>query len=595
MRFLSTMLASMAGFILAFVILFLVVLVMVMSSQRESEPYVRDGSVLKINLKENLPERVTEDPIEMLLASQDREQISMQNLHNNLQKAAADDRISGLWLNVSFMGASWAQLEQARNMINEFQEETGKFVYASTNDIGFNEQAYYLASAADSIFVPEQTFFQLKGFQTKVEFYGGLLDQVGVEIEEITAGDFKSPGIFSDREELDEESQEQFQDMIDGVSTTFVESVAERTGMSADEVNSMMNERPRLRMSFAKDYGLVDEFLYPDEIEERILQRAENEGFSRPQITSYSRYNRVSASSAGVDQYSGSEKIAVVYASGPILPQMSEGIFPGQQNVITANKVLEQLDEISEDDNVKAVVLRINSPGGSPDTSELIWERIQRLSEDIPVVASMGPVAASGGYYIAAGADTIVASPNTITGSIGVISTLVNLEDLYEDHLRISVDGVKSHEWADWMDVDRRMTDQERVYFEEITEEFYEFFLNRMADSRDMTRDEIHEVGQGRIWTGTDAYDRGLVDSVGGLRTSMDLAAEMAELEDYNTEIFPKPRTFLEQLSLGTQVRVQQLMNPDFPGAKKLRALEQLKVMARPGTLYWLPYEVKVE
>lgn len=589
------MLASMLGFILASILLFLILLMVIFSAQRETEPYVRDGSVLKVNLHGPLPERVTEDPFEMLFTKPDRAPISMQRLNNNLQKAAADDRIAGIWLNVNFMGASWARLEEAREMITDFREETGKFVYAGTDDIGWNEQGYFLASAADSVFAPPETFFQFKGFSAHVEFYGGMLDKIGVEIDEVTRGDYKSPGMFSHREELDPQDREQLEELIDATSTVFTEAVSEKSGMSVAEVHELLNEKPRMRMDFAKDYGLVDEFLYPHAIEERLLQRSENEGFSRPEIINLSRYNRVSAESAGVDIYDGPEKVAVLYASGPILPQMDGGIFPGQQDVITATRMLDQIDNIQDDDDVKAVVVRINSPGGSPDTSDLIWERLKRLSEEMPVVASMGPVAASGGYYIAAGADTIVASPNTVTGSIGVIGTLVNFEDLYQEHLDISMDGVKSHQYADWMDMRRRMSDQEQEFFEEMVDDLYETFLARMADSRDMTRDEVHDVAQGRIWTGEHARQQGLVDAIGGLQVSLDLAADMAELEDYNTEVFPKPKTFLEQLSIGTETRIQQMLNPDFPGAEKLRALEELQVMARPGGLYWIPYEIKIE
>lgn len=595
MKFFRTMLASMLGFILAFVLLFLVVLISVLSSQRETEPYIRDGSVLKINLQGPLPERATEDPFEMLFMDQEKKPVNMRSLHNNLRKAAADDRIAGIKLNVNFMGTSWSQLEEAREMLNEFRDESDKFIYAATDDAGWNEQGYYLASVADSIFAPPETFFQFKGFRSNIEFYGGMLEKIGVEIDEVTSGPFKSPGVFSKREELDPENREQIEAIIAGVNNRFTGAVAEKSGMSASEVDDLLNERPRMRMSFAKDYGLIDDFMYPDQIEERILNRSEEAGNRRPEMVSLARYNRVTASSAGVDQYTGSEKIAVIYAGGPILPQTSEGIFPGDQNVITATRVLEQIEDIEDDDDVKAVVVRINSPGGSPDTSDLIWERLKRLSEDIPVVASMGPVAASGGYYIAAGADTIVASPNTITGSIGVIGTLFNYQDLYDEHLNISVDKVKSHDWADWMDPDRRMTDQEKAFFEDLVDDLYDTFLDRMAESRDMSRDEIHEVAQGRIWTGDDALDRGLVDAVGGLRSSIDIAGEMAELEDWNIEVFPKPKTFLERLSISTQMRLEQMFNPDFPGMEKLRALEQLEVFSRPGGLYMLPYEIEVK
>lgn len=594
MRFFRTMLASMFGFILAFFFLFLVIMISVLTSQRETEPYIRDGSVLQINLQGPLPERTTEDPFEMLFMDRDQLPVNMQSLHNNLRKAAADDRISGVLLKVNFMSTSWSQLEEARQLIKEFKEESDKFIYAATNDIGFNEQGYYLATAADSIFAPPETFFQFKGFRTNVEFYGGLLEQIGVEIDEVTSGPYKSPGIFSHRDQLDPESREQFEALITKISTLFTEAVSEKSGMSVTEVDELLNERPRMRMSFAKEYGLVDEYLYPDAIEERIISRAEEDGHRRPEIVKLSRYNRVSAGTAGVDEYTGSEKIAVIYAGGPILPQTSDGIFPGQQNVITANRVLQQIEDIEEDDDVKAVVIRINSPGGSPDTSDLIWERLKRLSDEMPVVASMGPVAASGGYYIAAGADTIVASSSTITGSIGVIGTLFNYQDLYEDHLKISVDKVKSHDWADWLDPDRRMTDQEKAFFEDLVDELYDTFLDRMAESRELTREEIHEVAQGRIWTGEDALDRRLIDAVGGLRTSIDMAGEMAELEDYNIEVFPKPKTLLEQLSVSGQVRIQQLLNPDFPGLDKLRTLEQLEVISRPGGLFMLPYEIEV-
>jgi len=526
--------------------LVLILVATLMSTASDPEPYVRSNTVLSFSISGDIPARISPDPIDELFNPTRGDRVSLLSLKQNLEKAAADDNIEGVWIQTNQVMASWANLETAYNYLEEFKE-SGKFLYFSTDDIGMNEKAYFLASQADSVFSPRETGFEFDGFVAQLSFYRGFFDKIGLEPEIVRVGKYKSAVEPFMREESSPESREQITEILNATTNTFVAAIERRTGKSADEIHDLLNTPSVNRLQFALDNGLIDEFAYPDEVEKHIKNRIGLEEDEDLRTIGFGRYSRVSNKNAGLDRPDTSDKIAVIYASGLIAPVFEESPF-GPSAGINAKSIKRQLDSAVEDDDVKAIVIHITSGGGAPSTSDLIWHYLRQASESKPVIASMGSVAASGGYYIAAGADSIVASANTVTGSIGIFSLLFNVEELYNDKLGIEFETIKTHEFADIYNFTRPFTPAERRVIEENVENGYESFLEVVAKSRGMTRDEVHEVGQGRVYTGVAAKEAGLIDEVGDLDRALEIAAEKAGIEHYNLDIYPKRKDLFETL-----------------------------------------------
>jgi len=580
MNFIKNLLASLLGTVLGILFLFLILLIVVSSSSSEPEPYVRSNTVLEINLGSVIPARVTTNPIDEIF-QQGKTVVSLENLKANLEKAASDERISGVWLKSNFMFESWANLETALGYLKNYKK-SGKFLYYSTDDIGMNEKAYFLASAADSIFAPPQTSFEFNGFFAQPAFLKGTLEKLGIEPEIIRVGKYKSAIEPFIQKENSPESEEQLAAILNQATQRFIEAVQEKTGKGNDEINALLGNAPTYLIEDAFENGLVDVLAYPDEVVDVIKNRMNVEEDDDLKTISYSRYNRVENSSAGLEQEDTDNKIAVMYLSGAILPELDDGPF-GDQSGITSQSIQKNLEEIREDENVKAVVVHIDSPGGAATTSDLIWNYFKKT--EIPVVAVMGSVAASGGYYIAAGADTIVADPNTVTGSIGVFRTMFNTQDLYNEKLGITFDEVKTHGHADMLTMTRPLTDAEKESLQRATDATYETFLNRVAESRGITRDQVHDIAQGRVWTGADAHERNLVDILGNLETGLATAAAMAGIETYKTDVYPRKKDFFQEFLGSASTSVKTWMMGWIPFYEDITALEQIN--AYPNIHHW--------
>lgn len=586
MQFLKTFLASILGTLTALVILLLIGFGIIVSSSSEPEPYVRSNSVLTFSMTGDIPARTLTDPFEELLNPAMGSRLSLQSLKNNLQKAAADENIEGIWVKTNFVTASWANLESAYSYFEEYKE-SGKFLYFSTDDIGMNEKSYFLASLADSVFSPPETNFEFDGFVTQLTFYREMLDKIGVQPEIFRVGEFKSAVEPFLQMESSPESEEQLTAILDAASTRFVEAVEARTGKSVSEINDMLNSPPVNRLEFALDNGLIDAFAYHDEVEAMVKQRIGVEEGDDLETIGFGRYSRVSASSAGIDTPSTSDKIAVIYASGAILPDLGGSPFLSESG-ITAESVRDQLESALNDDDVKAIVFHINSGGGAATTSDLIWHDVRRVSEQKPVIASMGSVAASGGYYIAAGADTIVAQENTITGSIGIFNLLFNTQELFNENLGIAFETFETHEYADLFDLTRPFTSSEERVIQQNVERGYETFVTKMAESRGMTYEEIDDVARGRVWTGIDARERGLVDVLGGIDRAIEIAAEKAGIDSYTLDNYPKQKDIFQQLFASGNVQFQMFMMNLLPEPLKSEESQNLMMMMKqPKGLNW--------
>lgn len=596
MKFFQTLIASTLGFLIAVFILFVVFFITLSSSTQQPEPYVRDNTVLKINLQGSIPAQQVSNPFDELFATGEGTRVSLESLRENLDKAATHDNIKGVWLEINFISGGWANLEEAHRLISTFRDSTDKFVYASTNDVGYNEKGYYLATAADSVFSPEESFFEFDGFYSQVSFYTGLFEKIGIEAEIARHGKYKSAVEPFYQKELSEPSRYQLEQLLQDVSANFVGAVSQKTGKTTDEINALMNNAPSLLASKAHENGLIDSLLSPNDLEKLIKKRMGVEENGSLNTISNSRYYRVKPGTAGIERSSTSDKIAVIYANGPIVYGVNANSPFNQQQYITASFFEEQLEEIREDDDIKATVVRINSPGGSGSTSDLIWSKLRDLSKEMPVIASMGPVAASGGYYIAMAADSIVAESTTITGSIGVFSTKFNTKQLWNEELGITFDQVKSHQYADWLNPTRGFTETEQKAYQQFTDSFYQTFISKVADSRNMTVEQVDSVAQGRVWTGEDALDQNLVDLIGGMEDALQVAADKAGISTYKLVTYPKPKELYELFMNSAQAKAQSLLGGSY--FMQNEQTEKLKTLFRYGKgdpLLIFPYELNIQ
>ena len=586
MQFLKTFLASILGTLTALIILILIGFGILVSSSSEPEPYVRSNSVLTFTMTGDIPARTLTDPFEELLNPGMGTRLSLASLKTNLQKAAADDNIEGVWVKTNFVTASWAYLESAYTYFEEFKE-SGKFLYFSTDDIGMNEKSYFIASLADSVFSPPETGFEFDGFVTQLTFYRDMLDRIGIEPEIFRVGEYKSAVEPFLQMESSPESEEQLMAILNAANSRFVEAIEARTGKSAAEINDMLSSAPVNRLQFALDNGLIDTFAYHDEVESMIKARVGVEEGDDLETIGFGRYSRVSQSSAGIETPGTSDKIAVIYASGAILPDLGGGPFMGESG-ITAESVRGQLESALDDDDVKAIVFHVNSGGGAATTSDLIWHDIRRASEQKPVIASMGTVAASGGYYIAAGADTIVAGENTITGSIGIFNLLFNSQELFNENIGIAFETFETHEYADLFDLTRPFTNAEERVIQQNVERGYDTFVTKMAESRGMTYDEIDAVARGRVWTGVDAHERGLVDVLGGIDRAIEIAAEKAGIDSYTLDNYPKQKDIFQQLFASGNAQLRTFMMSFLPEPFRQEQTQDLMMlMNQPKGSNW--------
>lgn len=595
MNFFKTLIAATLGTILALTLIFFIGFITVVSTSQEPEPYIRSNSVLKVSLSGSLPNQPPSDPFDELLNPQINNKASLQTLKENLNKAITHDNIRGVLLEIDMMTEQWANLQEAHRLISAFRDSSDKFVYATTNDLGYNEKGYFLATAADSVFSPPESFFEFDGFFSQVMFLDGTFEKLGLQPEVIRHGKYKGAVEPYYRKELSKENEYQISQLLEQVNNTFLDAVSSKTGRTVEEVNALLSQ-PNLTSRFGYEEGFIDSLMYADELESHIKRRIGVDENSSLKTVSNSRYAKVSKSSAGVSTPSTSDKIAVIYANGPIMPEAASGPQMQDQDLITSQFIEEQLDKIRDDDEVKAVVLRVNSPGGSGGTSDVIWRMIQETRDNIPVIASMGGVAASGGYYISMGADSIVAEPNTITGSIGVFATKFSGEQLFNEKLGITFDEVKTHDHADWLLPTREFTPSEEKAMQQYINTFYQTFIQKVANSRNMDVSNVNEHAQGRVWTGADAQEVGLVDELGGLDRALQLAAEKAGIETYKVERYPKPKTIYEMLMGSASVQAKAWLGDSWfsnPTTEKVR--QQLKFLKNRDALALFPYDIQIQ
>jgi len=594
MQFLKNILASFIGVILALVIIVIFFIIFALTTSRQPEPYIRDNSVLTIKLSGNIPDRVSLNPLDEYFNKSLKNVVSLESLRNNLKKAASDKRIKGIWLKANDLNASWATLEEVRNDLLNFKKESGKFVYCSTNDIGFNEKGYFVATASDSIYSPPESSFEFDGFFIQTPFFQGLFQKLGIKPEISRQGKYKSAVEPFLRKDYSQPNKEQLTALLDNTTNTYLEAVSQWSGKSVDQLNEALNKSPHLSAQFALQERMLTRLIYPAKVKNVIKKQLGIGKDENLHTVSLDRYAKVSLKSADISLPNTKNKIAIIYAEGEIVPGIVHSPFD-QQKYITASAFRKELKEVTDDKNVKALVVRVNSPGGSGSASDLIWHMLRKTKEKMPVIASMGSVAASGGYYISMAADTIVAMPSTITGSIGVFGTKFNMKDFFNDKLGITFDVVRSHKNADWLVSSKPFTNTEAKAFQRNIDNFYKNFVNKVSISRYLKKQYVDSIGEGHIWTGQEGIKNHLVDELGGLQKAIDIAAEKAGIQNYRIVTYPRPKGLLSYFLNTAQTQVFSFFEPKIGNQISINRIKKyIKTNPRQIEAY-LPFKIEIQ
>jgi len=541
-QFFKFMFASMLGTVLTLVIVFFIIMGMITAfiSMAEKQTVVVDpNTVLKITLDQPIPERTPKSPFGNydMVSQEFKKPIGLNDILANIDKAARDEKIKGIFLNPSMIPAGMATIREIRDALQEFKN-SGKWIIAYSD--AYSQSAYYLATVADQIYMHPEGFLDFRGMHIESIFLKGTLEKIDVEPQLVRHGKFKGAGEIFTREDYSEENREQLNRIISTIWNDMLPTFSQARGISiedlnkaADELSVFFNPTSALEMKF------VDKLVYMDEVLADMRTRlgiAEDEDINSLSLAKYTHAPQPEKAEFTRD------KVAVIYAVGSIA--QGEG---GEENIGSAS-LSKAIRKARLDDNIKAIVMRVNSPGGDGVASDVIWREVVLAKEAKPFVVSMGDVAASGGYWISCAADKILADPSTITGSIGVFALIPNMQGMFNEKLGMTFDHVKTNANADFPSVTKPLTSFQRAKMENEIDRFYQVFLERVSSGRNMSTEKVDEIGQGRVWSGIDALEMGLIDEFGGLQEAIDLAASMAGLTNYKVKNLPELKDPLEQL-----------------------------------------------
>lgn len=538
-KFFSTFLAALIGSVAGGFILLLLFIGMIVgiASMGESEVKIKPKTVLWLDLTGEIVERASNNPFEDMVGSLsgDAKQIGLNDLLANIKKAARDENISGIHLESGLLMAGYATIEEIRNALLEFKK-SGKFIYSFAPI--YTQKAYYLASVADKVYLPPMGMLEFNGIHSQNVYFKGMLEKVGVDMQIVRHGKFKSAVEPFMLDKMSDASRLQTEKYVFSIWNGMLQKIAIQRNISESDLNALVDMGPVFAdQQILVDKGLIDGLKYKDEVLSELKEKLDVEEKDDIEAVTHAKYTKVYV--AGETKGLAKDKIAVIYAEGEIDGSSSGGI--------QSDKLSRTIRIARRDSSIKAIVLRINSPGGSALGSELIWREVKLAQETKPTVVSMGDLAASGGYYIACAADSIVAQPNTLTGSIGIFGMIPNTGELMKK-IGLSFDGVKTNKFSDLPSLTRPFTSDERDLMQSYIERGYEVFLTRCADGRHTTTASIDSVGQGRVWAGVNALEIGLVDKIGGLDDAIGIAKGMAKLEKFRIVELPEVPDPIEEL-----------------------------------------------
>lgn len=565
-QFLKFTLATIVGVFLASIlstlIFFGIAGALAGSSEKVTE--VSENSVYQLELKGTLVDRSQDDPFSGAFAEafgqEEQKVLGLDDVLANIRKAKNNENIKGIYLKGGELMGGYASMKEIRDALADFKK-SGKFIVAYADN--YLQKNYYLATVADKVLINPQGMLELKGLSAELMFFKNTLDKLGIEMQVVKVGTYKSAVEPYINTKMSDANREQVNVFMGSIWKNMVGEISKSRKISPAQLNAYADEMMMFQPTEkSKQYHLVDSLVYADEVDSIIGKY----------VADFKVVDHNDMCNVAEDEKYEKDKVGVIYAIG--------GIDGGDSEGISSDDLVETINDVAKDSTVKAVVFRVSSPGGSAYGSEQIWRALSQLKAKKPLVVSMGDYAASGGYYISCMADKIVAQPNTITGSIGIFGLIPNIEGL-NNKLGFTYDGVKTNKMGDAISVNRKFTPEERDLMQGYVNRGYELFVKRCADGRKKTTDQIKAIAEGRVWTGEDALKIGLVDKIGGMDVAMKLAVEKAKLGAYMVKEFPVKEDFFTKLmkdfdsSVETRILKSQL-GEDYKLLKKVQELKQI-------------------
>ncbi len=585
--FLKFTLATITGIIVSCVVLFLIGMIVLvgMITSSDSETMVKKNSVMMLKLDGSLTERSQESPLDFLIDSETETQ-GLDDILASIQKAKEHEDIKGIYLQTGTFRGGLPSMEEIRNALLDFKK-SGKFIVAY-GDV-YTQRQYYLASVADKIMLNPQGMIEWSGISATPMFYKNLLDKLGVETQAFKVGKYKSGLEAPTLTEMSPENREQINAYIQSLWSKMLQDISESRNISAESLNAIADS---MLMFYPAEesvkHRLADTLIYKNDVRDYLKTLA---GIDKDDSIPLLGMKEMINVKRNTPKDKSGDIIAVYYAYGVI------GKVPGSsmEENITADKMTRDLRRLKEDENIKAVVLRINSPGGSAYDSEQIWYAISELKKEKPVIVSMGDYAASGGYYISCHADSIVADITTLTGSIGVYASIPNAQKLAEK-IGLTFDVAKTNKYADFGSLYRPMNEGEKALMQMYINNGYDLFVKRCAEGRGMSIEQMQEIAEGRIWSGSKAKEIGLVDELGGLDRAVEIAVGKAGLENYTLMTYPAKKSIFETLIKSGKDNIIQANFLKGMAGDICRELQMLNEMERKDWIQArLPFELNIE
>ena len=537
-KFLKIVFAAFLGSAIALFIggfVFMSVIISMAAFSTEEPVAVAPGSVLKIDFSSDITDKSNKDPLDGIIPLQGGNSISLLSAVTAIEKAASDPAIKLIYLNTDKMRTSMAQTEELRNALTEFRK-SGKPVIAYASNYN-SQDAYYLATAADKIYADPLGMIPLSGMSAQMLFFKRLFDKAGIEVQLVRHGKFKAAAEQYVNDRISPENKEQTQAYLESLWQSRAEAISSSREIDPEKLDEMIDGLQLCTTEDALHAGLIDSLMYDDQLKEKLCLLADKENYKDIRFISLEKY----AKAVIIPDTKAKDEIAVVYASGDIVAGSND-------NAIASNDFIKTLSSIRQNESVKAVVLRVDSPGGDAQAAEMIARELRLLNDSLPLIVSFGNYAASGGYWISAESDYIFTDKSTITGSIGVFGMVPNMQKTFEEKLHINIETINTNSNSDILSTLRPMTAAEERFMQRNIENIYGRFLEIVAQGRGMTEEEVDEIAQGRVWAGADAVSLGLADSFGGIADAIEYAASEAGIERYKITEYPKHGDSIDKL-----------------------------------------------
>lgn len=580
MGFLKNFLASCLGALMAFVLLIVVggiVFSMIINS--DNKVVISDNSVLYLDLNSPIVELAIDDPLAELIPGEEPA-IGLLQLKDAIAYAKTDAKTKGIYMRLNELQAGITSIKEIRESLLDFRE-SGKWVVAYSS--GYSEGAYYLATAADQIYLNPEGQVELNGLSINVTFFKRLLDKLEIKPQVFRVGDFKSAVEPFVRENMSEENRLQLNQMVNGLYDGMLKDISAARQIPEADLAALAKTMVVRKPGDAIKHKLADGLMFEDQVRDDLRKRLGLEESDKIGFVRFTEYTR------SMTFKSSPNEIAVIVADGEIMPGKADNGLVGSSTFVN------ELRRARNNDRVKAIVIRVNSPGGVFQAADDIWREVSLATEEKPVIASMSDYATSGGYYLVMASDTIVAQPTTVTGSIGIFSVLFDMSGLLENKLGITSEEVKTGDVGGLITVTRPLTAMEQEIWQQQTNDLYEAFTRKAAEGRGMSQEDIKKIASGRVWTGVQGKDNGLVDILGSYQDAIEIAATKAGIAaDYKVRYYPQPKTFLEKLTSGWEDQVSSKAIAKEMGDSYYFYQGWKKLQRYQGVQARLPFELEI-